>query len=384
MFLSSHELQNPSRYLSLLLDRAHELGASDIHLESTPEAMSVRLRVDGRLQVHAAPAPAIRDAVLSRIKILANLDIAERRLPQDGELTGHSVGKPHGSYRISTLPTIHGETVVMRVLDTQAQPLELNGLGMQPAQVQCLLQSLAEGHGLVVFTGPTGSGKTVSLYTCLQQLNHPHLSLATIEDPTEIRLPGVTQVNVHERIGLGFAQALRAVLRQDPDVLMVGEIRDNDTAHMAMRAAQTGHLVLSTLHTRDAPSAWLRLMHMGVPAYQVVSTVRLIVAQRLLRKLCPHCREPLARPDTPPTSWQAVGCARCHQGYRGRVGVFQVMPVTDAVEQAVLRTATARELRAIAQQQGIATLREQALVAVRQGLTSLDEALLHTPTDDQV
>ncbi len=393
MVFDAYDLADPSRYLSQLLAHAHQLGASDVHLESTHGALRVRLRVDGLLHEQPGPAPAIGEAVLSRIKILANLDIAERRLPQDGELAGHTLGKPQCSYRISTLPTIYGENLVVRVLDTQVQNLALDALGLQPEQAQQLRQSLAEGHGLVMFTGPTGSGKTVSLYACLQSLNQSHLSLATIEDPTEIRLPGVTQVNIHERIGLTFAHALRAVLRQDPDVLMVGEIRDNDTANMAMRAAQTGHLVLSTLHTRDAPSAWLRLLHMGVPAYQVVSGVRLIVAQRLLRRLCPHCRVPLgqAHPhgqalgldlSAQQQAFAPVGCARCHQGYRGRVGVFQLMPVTHALEQAVLQSASARQLRQEAQRQGVGTLREQARARVCEGLTSIDEALTQTPADD--
>jgi type IV pilus assembly protein PilB len=379
------------RYLNALLGSAVRQRASDIHLEPTEVGIQVRWRVDGKL-VHAEPPPAdMRDALISRVKILAKLDISEKRLPQDGHIkhvTEHS-GRTV-EFRVSSLPTVLGEKVVIRILDQDAASLQVETLGLDRVQLAALQRALSQPHGMILVTGPTGSGKTVTLYSCLQALNSPDVNISTVEDPSEIRLPGITQVNVNEKAGLTFASSMRAFLRQDPDIIMVGEIRDAETADIAIKAAQTGHLVLSTLHTNDAPATLNRLLNMGVPAFNVAASVTLICAQRLVRRLCEQCKAPtplsgnvlaslgLSSPERERLFYKAVGCPQCVGGYRGRIGVFQIMPVSQAIAQAMVEGQSAEELGAIARREGVLTLRQSALRKAIAGLTSLDEVLAHT------
>ncbi|EJN02845.1 GspE/PulE family protein [Herbaspirillum sp. YR522] len=378
--------------LHKLLADAVALGASDVHIEPFEHVCRVRLRIDGVLHEMPPPPLSLKTKLSARIKILAQLDIAERRLPQDGKMR---VTLDHGrrvDLRVSTLPTQFGEKVVLRVLDGAPAALAVDQLGYEPAQQKALLQAIRKPHGLVLMTGPTGSGKTVSLYACLQLLNRPGVNIATAEDPVEINLPGVNQVSINERAGLDFAAALRAFLRQDPDVLMVGEIRDLDTADIAVKASQTGHLVLSTLHTNDAPATLTRLLNMGIPAFNIASSVTLIVAQRLVRKLC-DCRQPLTlapellhragfcEADTAagPTLFKPRGCSQCNQsGYRGRTGLYQVMPISPGIEQLILANASAQDLARQARGEGIIDLRRAGLLKVLRGQTSLREVLACT------
>ncbi|MEI7786897.1 MAG: ATPase, T2SS/T4P/T4SS family, partial [Betaproteobacteria bacterium] len=311
------------RLLDRLLQLACELRASDLHFEPYEGSYRVRIRIDGQLQECMAPPLALRDRLVSRIKVLAKLDIAEKRLPQDGRLRQALPGQAAADFRVSSLPTVHGEKLVLRLIDSAPAQMALDALGYDSAQQASLLQALARPHGMILVTGPTGSGKTLSMYSCLQRLNCHGVNICTAEDPAEIVLPGINQVSINEKAGLDFAAALRAFLRQDPDVIMVGEIRDLETADMALKAAQTGHLVFSTLHTNDAPSTLLRLRQMGVAAHNIAASVVLITAQRLLRRLCPHCRQvvqrpaPLLRDAQCPSQWlasewplyQAMGCA---------------------------------------------------------------------------
>ncbi len=381
-----------TRYLDHLLAHAHRVRASDLHFEPYEGQYRVRIRIDGQLQEIGAPPLAVKDRVSSRIKILAQLDIAEKRLPQDGRLRHLVGGGQTADFRVSTLPTVHGEKLVVRLLDTGPAQLDLARLGYEPEQLALLTEAIHRPWGMVLVTGPTGSGKTLSLYSCLDRLNQAGLNISTAEDPSEINLPGVNQVNVNDKTGLSFAVALRAFLRQDPDVIMVGEIRDLETADMALKAAQTGHLVLSTLHTNDAPTSLVRLRHMGVAAYNITASLMLVTAQRLVRRLCEHCRRPL---DLPPSvllqagfaesdlegDWQpcaAVGCGHCHQGYRGRIGIFQVMPMTEELQRLVLRDASSAEVAAHAARSGVLSLREAGLRKVKLGWTSLDEILHQT------
>lgn len=362
------------RLLHKLLADAVGMGASDLHFEPFEHLFRVRLRLDGVLHELAQPPLSLRDKLATRLKILARLDIAEKRLPQDGKMR-LALGSRTVDFRVSTLPTQFGEKIVLRILDTAQAALSISDLGYEPAQQEALLQAISKPHGLVLMTGPTGSGKTVSLYACLQRLNRPGVNIATAEDPVEINLPGINQVSINERAGLDFALALRAFLRQDPDVLMVGEIRDLETADIAVKASQTGHLVLSTLHTNDAPATLTRLLNMGVPAYNIAASVSLIVAQRLVRKLC-RCRRPAG--GTPAT-FVPHGCPACNQtGFRGRTGIYQVMPVSAAMQSLILAQAGTLELGRQAQAEGIIDLRRAGLLKVLRGETSVGEILACT------
>ena len=355
--------------LDALIAQALHWQASDIHFEPFEHGLRVRCRVDGRLRAMASPSPALRERLLSRLKVLARLDIADKRIAQDGQLNWSQQGQTV-HLRVSTLPTLQGEKIVLRVLDTRQLPLSLPALGYTPRDLAQLTQALARPHGMVLLTGPTGSGKTATLYSCLAHLQHEAVNIATVEDPSEIPLDGINQVSVNERAGLGFAQALRALLRQDPDLLMVGEMRDRETASIALQAAQTGHLVLSTLHSNDAPSALWRLVQLGLERTQVAHTVHLIVAQRLVRRLCTHCRIP---PDTEAGTWTALGCHLCHEGYRGRVGLFQVMPVSATMQGLISAGADVQTLSRQAQEEGVRSVFEDGCDKARQGLTTLTE-----------
>jgi type IV pilus assembly protein PilB len=320
------------------------------------------------------------------------MDISEKRVPQDGRMKLKISPDRVIDFRVSTLPTLFGEKIVIRILDPSAARIGIDALGYEPEEKARLLDAIGRPHGMILVTGPTGSGKTVSLYTCLNLLNRPGVNIATAEDPSEINLPGVNQVNVNEKAGLTFAAALRAFLRQDPDILMVGEIRDLETADIAIKAAQTGHLVLSTLHTNDAPATLSRLRNMGIAPFNIASSVILITAQRLARRLCPHCKQPTDlprqsledagfRPEDLDGSWtpfRAVGCAHCNQGYKGRVGLYQVMPVTEAIQQIILREGNALEIARQCEREGVRSLRQSGLHKVRLGVTSLEEVLACT------
>ena len=348
-----------------------EYGASDIHVESGAESFRVRFRIDGRLQVVAQPPLGVRDAMVSRIKVLARMDIAEKRLPQDGRLQFPFQGLTV-DVRVSSLPTVHGEKMVLRLLNFHQERPTLSGLGFEAEDEALLLHAISRPHGMVLVTGPTGSGKTLSLYSCLERINREDINVSSVEDPCEIYLPGANQVSIHERAGLTFASALRALLRQDPDVIMVGEIRDAETAEIAIQAALTGHMVLSTLHTNDAPSTLERLRHLGVAPFQVASSVNLVVAQRLVRRLCIHCKKACTdKPDI----YQAHGCALCDQGYKGRVGIYQVMPISTTLRQLIAQGADAITLHTQAQQEGMRTLRQAGWRKVLQGVTSAQEVL---------
>ena len=354
--------------LKHLLEQALAQGASDIHFEPQEKGLRVRYRIDGHLYVAATPALAVRDRLVSRLKVLARLDIAEKRTPQDGRMALSWQGR-WVNLRVSSLPTLHGEKLVVRVLESHASSLDLQALGYSPVALAHLQQALRRPDGLILITGPTGSGKTRSLYSCLGQLNSSRVNIATVEDPAEIQLTGANQVSVNERAGLTFASTLRALLRQDPDILMVGEIRDLETARIALQAAQTGHLVLSTLHTQDAPGTLMRLHDMGVEPFHLAASVLLITAQRLVRRLCPHCK---TRPTQAPI-WEAVGCSLCREGFAGRIGLFQVMPLSPTLKAMLLQQADAPSLAAQAHREGIQTMREDGLEKVRQGLTTLAE-----------
>lgn len=357
------------------LSHALRLQASDLHFEPHPQGLRLRLRKDGLLMTLDQAPLSVAHALISRIKILAHLDIAEKRLPQDGKVR-HRHGDHEVDLRISTLPSLHGEKVVIRVLDSQQTPLNFEALGLLPTCAQLLNQAIQRPHGLILFTGPTGSGKTRSLYSCLSALNLAQLNVSTVEDPCEIQLAGITQVNVHDKAGLGFAQVLRALLRQDPDVLMIGEIRDAVTAQIAIQAAQTGHLVFSTLHTPDSVSAITRLHHMGVERFNIASTLSLVVAQRLLRRLCTHCKQ--ATTYQSHKVYTAQGCSKCWQGYQGRVGVFELLQITPNLQDGILDHVHENLLRQRAQAQGLLTLREVAWQKVLTGDTSLEEMHAHT------
>src|SRR5450631_1262345 len=376
------------KYIQKILLDAIATGVSDIHFEPYEKFYRIRYRLDGVLKEVAQPPLVIKDKMASRIKVISKLDISEKRVPQDGRMKLVLSKSRSIDFRVSTLPTLFGEKIVLRILDPAGVKLGIEALGYEPDQQKVLLDAIARPYGMILVTGPTGSGKTVSLYTCLNLLNQPGINISTAEDPAEIQLAGVNQVNVNEKAGLNFANALRAFLRQDPDIIMVGEIRDLETADISIKAAQTGHLVLSTLHTNDAAATLMRLANMGVPAFNIASSVILITAQRLARKLCTQCKRP---EDIPPESllqagfaeqdldgsWQAygpVGCDLCLQtGYKGRAGIYEVMPITDEMRQIIMRNGTVLDIAEQARKEGVRNLRQSGLLKVKQGMTSLEE-----------
>ncbi|MCL7461240.1 type IV-A pilus assembly ATPase PilB [Pseudomonas sp. NW5] len=375
-----------ARFIHHLLRDAVRRGASDLHFEPYESFYRVRFRIDGLLHEVSRPPQAQAARIAARLKVLAGLDIAERRRPQDGRIRLPLEGLTDIDLRINSLPTLWGEKIVMRILDQSSARRSIDDLGFDPDQQALYQQALQQPQGMILVTGPTGSGKTVSLYAGLNLLNTEDINIATAEDPVEINLPGINQVNVNPRQGLDFAQALRAFLRQDPDVLMVGEIRDLETAGIAIKAAQTGHRVLSTLHTNSAAETLTRLRNMGIPAVDIATSVSLIIAQRLVRRLCPHCKTPQTLPDNALREqgfapqmqgslhlYQPQGCPACQDGYRGRIGVYEVVRVTPALQQLILAGGNALELAAQARQEGFADLRQAGLAKAARGLTSLAE-----------
>ncbi len=374
------------RFVNKILLDAINRGASDIHIEPYERIYRVRFRTDGVLQEVASPPIALAARIAARVKILARLDISERRIPQDGRMKIRVSKTRAIDFRVSTLPTLFGEKVVLRLLDPASAALGVDKLGFEPEQKAIYLEAIERPYGMVLVTGPTGSGKTVTLYTALNILNTTDRNISTAEDPVEINLAGINQVNINERAKLTFATALRAFLRQDPDVIMVGEIRDLETAEIAIKAAQTGHMVISTLHTNDAPQTLGRLVNMGVPPFNIASAVNLIIAQRLARRLCVHCRKPVELPeaalrqagfraeDIPSLKiFAPVGCDQCNGGYKGRVGIYQVMPVTPAIGQIIMNGGNANDIAAQALKEGVSDLRQSGLRKVREGITSLEE-----------
>lgn len=377
------------RLLADTLEQAAQRNASDVHIEPFEHGWRLRLRVDGVLHELARPPAHLRDAFVTRVKVLARMDIAERRVPQDGRLRLALTDERNEDYRVNSLPTLFGEKLVLRRLDALPADLSLAALGLGQAQQHTVEAAIRAPHGLVLVTGPTGSGKTLSLYCFLQMLNTESRNVCSVEDPAEIQLAGINQVSVREKAGLTFAVALRAFLRQDPDVIMVGEIRDEETADVAVKAAQTGHLVLSTLHTNDAPAAIARMIDIGVAPYNLAAALRMVTAQRLVRRLCAGCRMPAKDLG----AWRAVagdraddclpysprGCADCHGiGYRGRIGVHEVMPVSEVTRELIVQRAGSHEIARQARAEQVASLREAALARVCDGTTSLDEALSAT------
>jgi type IV pilus assembly protein PilB len=376
------------RFLQKMLIDAINARASDLHFEPYEYNYRVRFRIDGELREITQPPIAIKDKLASRIKVISRLDIAEKRVPQDGRMK-LKFGSRAIDFRVSTLPTLFGEKIVIRILDPSSAKLGIDALGYEKIEKERLLQAIGRPYGMVLVTGPTGSGKTVSLYTCLNLLNQPGVNIATVEDPAEINLPGVNQVNVNDKAGLNFATALRAFLRQDPDIIMVGEIRDLETADIALKAAQTGHLVMSTLHTNDAPTTLTRLLNMGVAPFNVAASVLLITAQRLARRLCEACKQPADYPrdalkragyadadlDGSWKPYKAVGCSACNNGYKGRVGLYQVMPISEEIQRLILASGSALDLAAQAAKEGVRDLRQSGLMKVRSGATTLEEVI---------
>jgi len=380
------------KFLHKMLMDAFTMRASDLHFEPYEHNYRVRFRVDGELREIASPPVAIKDKLASRIKVISRMDISEKRVPQDGKMK-LKVGPDRViDFRVSTLPTLFGEKIVIRILDPSSAKLGIDALGYEPEEKERLLHAIGRPYGMILVTGPTGSGKTVSLYTCLNMLNKPGVNIATAEDPAEINLPGVNQVNVNEKAGLTFAAALKSFLRQDPDIIMVGEIRDLETSDIAIKAAQTGHLVLSTLHTNDAPTTLTRMRNMGIAPFNIASSVILITAQRLARRLCANCKATADIPkkamldagfdkselDGSWVSYRPVGCSACNNGYKGRVGIYQVMPITEEIQRIILRDGSAVDIAEQAGREGVRNLRQAGLHKVKLGLTSLEEVLAVT------
>jgi len=375
------------RFVNKILLDAIKKGASDIHFEPYEKLFRIRTRLDGVLKEVALPPVQLAVKIVARLKVMARLDIAERRVPQDGRIKMRLSKNRAIDFRVSTCPTLFGEKVVTRILDPSSAMLGIDALGYEAPQRELYLKNLAKPQGMILVTGPTGSGKTVSLYTGLNILNTEDCNISTAEDPAEINLPGINQVNVNPKVGLTFAAALRAFLRQDPDVIMVGEIRDLETAEIAIKAAQTGHLVLSTLHTNDAPQTLTRLVDMGVKPYAIATSVSLIIAQRLTRKLCSNCKQPVDIPaealkkegfdpadiESGIRIYKAVGCGQCTDGYKGRVGFYQVLPVTEAIGRIIMEGGGAMDINDQATKDGIWNLRRSGLQKVRDGITSLEE-----------
>ena len=376
------------RFLQKMLIDAINMRASDLHFEPFEYSYRVRFRVDGELREITQPPIAIKEKLASRIKVISRLDIAEKRVPQDGRMK-LKFGSKSIDFRVSTLPTLFGEKIVIRILDSSSAKLGIEALGYEKEEKDRLMNAIVRPYGMVLVTGPTGSGKTVSLYTCLNILNQPGVNISTVEDPAEINLPGINQVNVNDKAGLNFAVALKAFLRQDPDVIMVGEIRDLETADIAIKAAQTGHMVMSTLHTNDAPTTLTRLLNMGVAPFNIASSVILITAQRLARRLCEACKLPADYPresmlkagfkepelDGNWKPYRAVGCSACNNGYKGRVGIYQVMPISEEIQRIILSEGTAMDIAVQAQRDGVRDLRQSGLAKVRLGVTTLEEVI---------
>ena len=373
-------------FINRILHDAIRKGASDLHFEPYEKSYRIRFRIDGILHEAAMPPVELTLRLSARLKVMAKLNIAEKRVPQDGRISLRLSQKKSIDFRVSSLPTMWGEKIVMRILDSDSAMLGIDILGYEPDQKQLYLDALSQPQGMILVTGPTGSGKTVSLYTGLNILNTEQTNISTAEDPVEINLPGINQVQVNQKAGLTFPVALKSFLRQDPDVIMVGEIRDLETAEIAIKAAQTGHLVLSTLHTNSAPETLTRLLNMGVPAYNVASSVSLIIAQRLARRLCSHCKTEEQLPEAELLRqgftadqlkglkvFKPVGCSYCTGGYKGRVGIYEVMPITGAIADQIMQGANSLDIAKQAQRDGIANLRQSGLIKVAAGLTSLAE-----------
>ena len=384
-----------AKFIHKVLSDALNTGASDIHFEFYEEMARIRFRTDGQLREVVQPPLNIRGQIASRIKVMSKMDISEKRVPQDGriQLQFNKNQKPI-DFRVNTLPTLFGEKIVMRILNSDAATLNINQLGFEPFQKELLLEAIHRPYGMVLVTGPTGSGKTVSLYTCLNILNTDSVNISTAEDPAEINLPGINQVNVNDKQGMTFAAALKAFLRQDPDTIMVGESGDLETADIAIKAAQTGHMVFSTLHTNNAPATLSRMLNMGVAPFNIASSVNLIMAQRLVRRLC-TCKQPIERPpaeallkvgfteeDLAKDDWQLyrqVGCDRCKgKGFKGRAGVYEIMPVTDAMQKLIINNGTEVDIAEQAYADGLVDLRRAGILKAMQGITTLEEILAST------
>ncbi|MCP5003990.1 MAG: type IV-A pilus assembly ATPase PilB [Planctomycetes bacterium] len=374
------------KYVNKIILDAIKTGTSDIHVEPYERSMRVRYRQDGMLYEVASPPVNTAARLIARIKVMSRMNIAERRVPQDGRIKMKLSKSNSIDLRVNTLPTLHGEKIVMRVLDSSGTKIGIEALGFEEKQREDFTNAIKKPYGMILVTGPTGSGKTVTLYSALHILNDVHINISTAEDPVEIQVQGINQVNMNERTGLTFAAALRAFLRQDPDIIMVGEIRDLETAEIAIKAAQTGHLVLSTLHTNDAPQTLTRLANMGVPPFNIASSVNLIMAQRLTRRLCEHCKEAYDIPQEALieeglsvkdfkglTIYKAVGCDKCTNGYKGRIGIFQVMSVSEEMGKIIMENGNSLQLEAQAVKEGVWTLRQSGLKKVRDGITSLEE-----------
>lgn len=375
------------RFVNKVLLDAIRKGASDLHFEPYEKIYRVRLRIDGDLGELAKPPVALANKIATRIKVMSRLNVAERRVPQDGRIKLRLSKSKAIDFRVSTCPTLYGEKVVMRLLDSDAARLNIDALGYEDFQKKLFLKNLSKPYGMFLVTGPTGSGKTVSLYTGINMLNTGDVNISTVEDPVEINIPGVNQVQVDERSGMTFPKALKAFLRQDPDIILVGEIRDIETGSIAVKAAQTGHMVMSTLHTNDAPQTITRMFDMGIPAFAIATTINIIIAQRLARRLCVHCRVAV---DIPKDSllaegftetdvargfkvYRAVGCEQCNGGYKGRTGIYQVMPVSDAMKRLIMEGANAIALADQSRKEGIPDIRRSGLRKVQDGVTSLEE-----------
>jgi type IV pilus assembly protein PilB len=375
-----------THFVNELLSHAISKGVSDIHIEPYEKTLRIRYRIDGILQVVSMPPKGIARKLTSRIKVMSRLNSSERRIPQDGRIHFQVGDDKYIDFRVNTLPTLYGEKIVMRILDSDTAALGIENLGFDEKQQNDLMSAIAKPDGMVLVTGPTGSGKTVSLYACLNILNTSEKNISTAEDPAEIQVPGINQVNINEKVGLTFASTLRAFLRQDPDIIMVGEIRDLETAEISVKAAQTGHLVLSTLHTNSAPETLTRLVNMGVPPFNIASSVHLIVAQRLARRLCKSCKQPTKIPDKTLLQlgfsedeleslviYEPKGCSDCSGGYKGRVGIYQVMPISEEMAKLVMEGGNAIDLANQAKKENINDLRQSGIDKVRQGITSLAE-----------
>jgi len=374
------------KFVNKILLDAIKKGASDLHFEPYEKRYRIRFRTDGVLKEVASPPIQLAGKLAARIKVMSQLDISERRIPQDGRIKLKISKNKAIDFRVSTCPTLFGEKTVMRILDPSSAKLGIDMLGYEPDQKQLYLENLAKPYGMILVTGPTGSGKTVSLYTGLNILNTEDVNISTAEDPVEINLEGINQVNVNDKVGLTFSAALKAFLRQDPDIIMVGEIRDITTAEIAVKAAQTGHMVMSTLHTNDAPQTLARLINIGVAPYNIANAVNLIIAQRLARRLCNNCkavedvpREALIEEGFPEDKvdelkiYEAIGCDQCNEGYKGRVGIYQVLPISEDMGKLIMKGGNAYDMADLAQKEGYNDLRQSAILKVMQGVTSLEE-----------